>query len=44
MSEEIKNYEVVENFKPEIKSKFQLGILPFDPLFVLIAIIYGVTR
>lgn len=24
--------------------KFRMGILPFDPLFVYIAIIYGFTR
>ena len=26
------------------KSEFRLGILPLDPLFVLIALIYGITR
>jgi hypothetical protein len=30
--------------KPKPQSKFRLGILPFDPLFAYIIVIYWLTR
>lgn len=36
--------EVVVDSKLDDEKRFLFGILPFDPLFVVIALVYGVTR
>lgn len=44
IDEKEKEQSKVDKAKEVEKSEFRLGILPLDPLFVLIALIYGITR
>lgn len=47
VEEESMNQEFIDKSRDKSKvhtSSFRLGILPFDPLFVWIALTYGLTR
>lgn len=37
-------FKVVVDPKSDDERRFLYGILPLDPLFVVIALVYGVTR